>query len=167
MKKIDQEGQALIELIIFLPLIFTLYGLIGGFANAINGSINQQKITRAYFYYRTQNNSTIPKPLQVPNFQNWRRFGLVFTGWSDEPISDSTPAPVAPCYEISFPVAGAPNDRCENQYATKTTQFIRVGTAYGICGASYITVNGRASGAMDVNRNVSNVIVDQQACIIE
>jgi hypothetical protein len=61
-KKLDQRGQALIELIIFLPLIFTLYGLIGGFANAINGSINQQKITRSYFYFRAQNSSNLVGP---------------------------------------------------------------------------------------------------------
>ena len=62
MKRSHQKGQALIELIIFLPLMFMFYSMISGFANAINGSINQQKIARSYFYYRLQNNSTIPKP---------------------------------------------------------------------------------------------------------
>ena len=62
MSKNNQTGQALIELIIFLPLMFMFYSMISGFANAINASINQQKVARAYFYYKVQNNSTIPKP---------------------------------------------------------------------------------------------------------
>jgi hypothetical protein len=131
MKKIDEKGQALIELIIFLPLMFTLYAMIAGFANAINGSINQQKITRSYFYYRVQNNSTVPKPDKDNTFLRWGTFGMYFIGWKDFFVDSR---PVAPCYQVSIPLQADP---CEQKYTQPSTLQIRVQTVYGICGATY------------------------------
>lgn len=136
----DQSGQALIELIIFLPLMFTLYSMISGFANSINGSINQQKVTRSYFYYRVQNNSTVPKPDEEFTYQGWGRFGMYFVGWKDSMQGDD---PVAPCYQITIPMNGSNGEDCERPYTQETTQYIRVGTAYGICGATYGAANGQ------------------------
>lgn len=133
MKK-NQQGQALIELIIFLPMMFMLYSLISGFANAIYGSINQQKITRGYFYYRVQNNSTIPKPDEDKTYQAWGQFGMFFIGWKEYFVGNS---PVQPCYKISVPLKPADSDKCEDKYSKQTSQYIRVGTAYGICGATF------------------------------
>lgn len=134
MKNKNEKGQALIELIIFLPLMFMLYSVISGYANAINGSINQQKVTRSYFYYRIQNNSTIPKPDPDGGYRSWSRFGMFFIGWKDY-FQGRTP--VYPCYKVSIPLASAGSDVCQEKYTTPTTQFIRVGTVYGLCGASY------------------------------
>lgn len=133
MKK-NEKGQALLELIIFLPLMFMLYSLISGFANAIYGSINQQKVTRGYFYYRAQNNSTIPKPDEAKTYQGWNHFGMFFIGWKEYFVGTS---PVQPCYKISIPMKPADADKCEEKYSKQTSQFIRVGTAYGVCGATY------------------------------
>ncbi len=134
----SQKGQALIELIIFLPLMFMFYAMISGFANSINASINQQKITRGYFYYRVQNNSTMPKPSlndgNTYSHENWGTFGMFFIGYKDYFINSK---PVAPCYKISVPLQAAGNDKCEEPYTQPTTQFIRVQTVYGICGATY------------------------------
>lgn len=163
--KLDQRGQALIELIIFLPLIFTLYGLIGGFANAINGSINQQKITRSYFYFRAQNSSTMPKPSGLENYQTLKRYGMFFIGWSNTPVEGSS-NPEAPCYQISFPVEGAASDKCENTYNKATTQFIRVGTVYGTCGNTYVTIGNKAMNAADAGAGFDKVL-DYGACAIE
>src|SRR5665648_323680 len=100
-KKLNcQKGQALIELIVFLPLMITLYSVIGGFANAINGSINQQKVSRSYFYYRIQNNSTIPG-IKSGDYQNWRKFGMFYIGWKER--FENADQPVMPCYKISIP----------------------------------------------------------------
>ncbi len=161
----DQKGQALIELIIFLPLIFTLYGLVGGYANAINGSINQQKVTRGYFYFRAQNSSTMPKPSGAQNYQSWSRFGMFFIGWTDEPIQGNA-QPLAPCYQISFPVQAAGSDICENSYAAPTTQYIRVGTVYGTCGNTYANVGGKVVNANDAGAGVMSVL-DYGACAIQ
>lgn len=130
----NQKGQALIELIIFLPLMFMLYSVISGYANAINGSINQQKVTRSYFYFRAQNNSTLPKPDPDEGWRNWTRFGMFFIGWKE---SFNGRTPVLPCYKVSIPIGAAPGDVCAEKYTTGTTQWIRVGTVYGVCGATF------------------------------
>src|SRR5690606_15248645 len=112
----NDKGQALIELIIFLPLMITLYSVIGGFASSINGSINQQKITRAYFYYRIQNNSTNPE-IKAGPIQNWETFGMSYIGWKDyfKGGSDEGGLPVMPCYKISIPFKENPADKCEDR----------------------------------------------------
>lgn len=135
--KQNEKGQALLELIIFLPLMFTVYAIVTGFANAIYGSINQQKATRAYFYYRVQNNSTIPR--RPPDEVSWTKYGTFFVGWREK-IQDNRP--FAPCYKISIPVSNAADDSCDSEYTATgedrpSTQFMRVGTVYGFCGATY------------------------------
>ncbi len=143
MKKNNQEGQALIELIIFLPLMFMFYSMISGFANAINASINQQKVTRAYFYYRVQNNSTIPKPDDKKTWQTsgWKEFGMFFIGWKD--YFKGGEKPVAPCYRLTVPLgANASDPPCDAEYSNPSTMFIRVQTVYGVCGATFAAING-------------------------
>ncbi len=129
----NQKGQALVELIIFLPLMFVFYSMISGFANAINGSINQQKFTRSYFYYRLQNNSTIPKPTGAVE-NGWQTFGMFFIGWRDRFDGNK---PVAPCYQLTIPLSANQDDKCEDKYTNPSTMFIRVETVYGVCGGTY------------------------------
>lgn len=160
----QDEGQALIELIIFLPLMFTLYTVISGFANAINGSINQQKIARAYFYYRVQNNSTIPRPDSGGAHMQWSRFGMFYIGWKDYFKNETNP--VMPCYRISIPLKSAPTDKCDERYTDTSTLFIRVGTVYGMCGATYRNLNQRTILAPDENGLSFQEVVDAGSCVI-
>ncbi|HXH31625.1 MAG TPA: hypothetical protein VNJ01_12495 [Bacteriovoracaceae bacterium] len=162
-KERGQSGQALIELIMFLPLMFTLYSLISGFAGAINGSINQQKISRAYFYYRIQNNSTIPKPDVEGTYKSWKKFGMFYIGWKDYFKNES---PVMPCYRISIPLKEAATDKCDEKYSKTTSQFIRVGTVYGFCGATYNTISGAAYPAPDYSGLTYKEVVDASSCLI-
>jgi len=169
-KRKDQSGQALIELIIFLPLMFALYSLISGFANAINGSINQQKITRGYFYFRAQNNSMLPKPIYPVGSdpsESWRKFGMYFIGWTDISVDDSRPTPYMPCYKISLPMAGkTTGEKCEDSYSKETTQFIRVGTAYGICGATFSKISDSTFLIPDALGSDFSELVDVESCLI-
>lgn len=160
----SESGQALIELIIFLPLMFTLYSVISGFASAINGSINQQKISRAYFYYRVQNNSTIPRPDPNGAHLAWNRFGMFYIGWKDYFKNQETP--VMPCYRISIPLEGRPSDKCEDKYSDTNTLYIRVGTVYGMCGATYRNLNSRTITAPDENGMSFQEVVDPGSCLI-
>ncbi len=163
----NQKGQALIELIIFLPMMFMLYSLISGFANAINGSINQQKVTRGYFYYRVQNNSTIPKPEYPASsapFKTWNKFGMFFIGWKE--YFGENQSPMVPCYRVSVPFKPADADKCEESYNKATTQWIRVGTAYGICGATYIKYGDGVAQALDHSAGRMRDVVDPSACLI-
>jgi hypothetical protein len=166
MKKKYNQGQALIELIIFLPLMITLYSVISGFANSINGSINQQKITRAYFYNRIQNNSTFPGPSLVKeSLPSWSVFSVFFIGWKDY-FKDGE-SPVMPCYKVSIPFKKGPKDKCEDAYTQKRTLWVRVGTVYGVCGTSlfhnsgevYMVPDGIGPGPQAVSDNTSCVIL--------
>lgn len=171
--KHNQKGQALIELIIFLPLMFMFYSMIAGFANAINGSINQQKITRAYFYYKVQNNSMIPKP-DGPNggetYKKWRTFGMYFTGWKDHfegagGEEETGQRPVAPCYKLTVPLSANSDDKCDEKYTKATTQYIRVQTVYGVCGGTFNTVNGGGL-LLDFSSADWNVLIGREGCTL-
>lgn len=165
--KENEKGQALLELIIFLPLMFTVYAIITGFANAIYGSINQQKVTRAYFYYRVQNNSTIPRR---PDPQvNWTQYGSFFVGWREK-IQEERP--LQPCYRISIPVANAADDSCDAEYTAPpesrpSTQFMRVGTVYGFCGATYLRANNSIFTAPNRIGLGWQILVDRDTCTIK
>lgn len=165
----NERGQALIELIIFLPLMITLYSVIGGFASSINGSINQQKVTRSYFYYRVQNNSTIPGPKSGP-FQSWNQFGMFYIGWKDysKGGNDGAIQPVMPCYKISIPFKENPADKCEDRYSRTKTLWVRVGTVYGVCGATYLKGGETMYFTLPDGSNANSFtqVVDKRACII-
>lgn len=163
--KNNQKGQALIELIIFLPMMFMIYSLIGGFASSINGSINQQKVTRAYFYYLAQNNSLMPSPdsrTQVHN--SWRKFGMTFIGWRLKFVNGENPA--MPCYKISVPISPKAQDNCDEPYSEPSSQFIRVGTVYGICGATFQNENGNVVWLPNSQNANYTSVVDPESCLI-
>jgi len=162
---ISNRGQALIELIIFLPLIVSLYSVISGFANSINGSINQQKISRAYFYNRIQNNSTIPGPgLLNKSYLNWGLFSVFFIGWKD--YFKGEDSPIMSCYKVNIPFKNSPKDKCEDFYDKKNTLWVRVGTVYGICGATYFHSNSKVYYVPDSKGLDFSLVVDRRSCII-
>lgn len=164
----NQKGQALIELIIFLPLMLMFYTMIAGFANAINGSINQQKITRGYFYYRAQANSTLPKPSVTDSggfsHDSWKRFGMFIIGWSDHLENFR---PVAPCYKITVPLGQNQNDSCATKYTNTSTQYIRVQTVYGICGATYENIGGEIFSIPDHDGMDFSYLIGAGSCLIQ
>lgn len=160
----SDKGQALIELIIFLPLIVTLYSVISGFANSINGSINQQKVARAYFYNRIQNNSTFPGPgLVYDEFPQWSSFGMFYIGWKDYFKGEE---PVMPCYKVSIPFKDSPQDKCEDSYTDQKTLWVRVGTVYGACGGTFYHNNGRVFYVPDGGVQDFSTVVDRTSCLI-
>lgn len=165
MKKHNQKGQALIELIIFLPLMFMFYSMISGFANAINGSINQQKVARGYFYYRLQGNSTAPKPLGG-DYSSMSTFGMFYIGWKDKFLTgnDDAGKPIAPCYKLSIPLAPGTTDNCETKYSTPSTMFIRVQTVYGICGATYARQDQSVLMLPDVFKADISTVIGESSC---
>ena len=145
--------------------MFSLYSMISGFAGAINGSINQQKATRAYFYYRVQNNPYVPKPDEANTHMAWNQFGMFFVGWLDEMQNDN---PVATCYKVSIPLLNDPSENCDQPYSKETTQYIRVGTAYGICGATFAR-NPSGNGVVilpHVQNAQFETVVNRGSCVI-
>ncbi|MGE3609456.1 MAG: hypothetical protein AB7I27_07705 [Bacteriovoracaceae bacterium] len=158
-----ESGQALIEFIIFLPMMFMLYALVSGFANSINGSINQQKFTRNYFYFRIQNNSTTPRP-DSGAYKSWGKFGMFFLGWKKYFINGESP--LMPCYKISIPLKAAADDKCDQKYTKPTSQYIRVGTVYGICGATYMNQGNTVYTLPDLQGSSYQEVVDRESCLI-
>lgn len=131
-KNINQKGQALFEFIAFIPFLLMLYSITLTISNSLNASINQQKSTRAYFYYLNQNDSRFPSAVRPSTFSS---FSMSIIGWASE-LEGQTP--VAPCFELQIPIGDIEGDECKAAYSEDKTQFIRVGTVYGLCGASYI-----------------------------
>lgn len=133
----NEDGQALIEFLIFLPFMLMMYSVSMSISNSINASINQQKIARSYFYYRLANNSTFPRPRRDGSepSDSWKVFGFQIMGWSEKLLNQR---PVAPCFKFAVPLGDGEDDKCEDSYSGRSTQFIRVKTVYGVCGATYI-----------------------------
>lgn len=141
-KKLDvlgnENGQAIMEFLLFLPFMLMMYSVSMSLSNAINASINQQKITRSYFYYRNMNNSTIPRPRrdgQIPS-ESWKVFGTQIMGWNEKLVAGENP--LAPCFKFALPLGEGVGDSCEDSYSKLSTQYIRVQTVYGVCGATYV-----------------------------
>ena len=129
-------------------------------------SINQQKVARAYFYYKVQNNSTIPKPNSP--YANWKTFGMYFIGWADylQSGADESGQPVAPCYRLTVPLAANADDKCDTKYTKPTTQFIRVQTVYGMCGASYEKIDSAVHPVPDFSGGDFTSMVSRDGCTI-
>jgi hypothetical protein len=139
-----QNGQALFEFIFFMPFMLLLVTLFLTFGGAINGSINQQKATRGYFYALAMNNSTTPTLDILDSLKGLDSIGSSVIGWTREEVNAGKPNPVAPCYKLSTFMTSGPGDKCDDPRdpATRATNFVRVYTAYGVCGAGYRKENG-------------------------
>lgn len=136
--KIDKKGQAVFEFLIFLPFYMALYVITISISNSLNGSINQQKLTRGYFFARIKNNSMVPNIDQI-NLRGVTSIGLVSLGWRKETVGgDGNGVPIAACYKIQALTKGSVNDRCDDKPNGKTTQYIRIKTMFGLCGATYL-----------------------------
>jgi len=163
-KKHKQDGQALIEFVLFLPFMIMMYMAILNIGNAINGSINQQKITRGYFYYRISNNSTIPRPRRQDDEPSvrWQSFGMQILGWADGFEGNS---PLSPCFKFNLPFDDE-DEECEDNYSETRSQFIRTETVYGVCGATYIKHGGSQQNIRQPDGNTASSAVSADACSI-
>jgi hypothetical protein len=158
-----QNGQALIEFIFFLPFMLMTYSVILAIGNAINGSINQQKAVRGYIFYRIQHNSTVPQRRNSDQaYMAWTKFGMYNIGWMDE-LEGQTP--IMPCYKLNLPVGQGAGDECREAYAGSTTQYIRVGTVYGLCGKTYVR-SGSLVYSVPLLTGIPAELSDRDSCLI-
>ncbi len=131
---LNNKGQAIIEMVIFFPLLALLFFYFLNITASINGSINQQKITRSYFFARLKNNSLYPFGHDARDGQ-WQYFGMSFIGWSEK--FNTSFEPLLPCFIAKVPFFSSNETDCTAQYSGNRTNYIRVGTVFGMCGASY------------------------------
>ncbi len=165
-KNNNESGQALIEFVLFLPFMFMMYMSILTLGNAINASINQQKITRGFFYYRLANNSTIPRPRReggaAEPSDGWQSFGMQILGWADTFDGNS---PVSPCFKFNLPFDDE-DEECPDTFTEERSQFIRTETVYGICGATYIKDEGSGQNIRQPDGANPSAVISADACSI-
>lgn len=138
----NEEGQAIFEILVFLPIFLFFYTIIFNVGSAINVSINQQKATRRYYYFLNKGNSFMPGTFDL---NVWRGEGLAYTGLSMLGYRDTEESekPVAPCFEFSNFMTGDSGETClEPLSGEAKTNFIKIMTAYGICGESFTLNDG-------------------------
>jgi hypothetical protein len=139
----NQSGQALFELIIFIPFLIFLYTIYSTTGDAISGSINQQKAVRGYFYSLIMGNSYLNTPLDLAEFASKTsvtRVGFSALGWREKGNADGTNA-FAPCFKFSSLLKNNANEECDSKEREEEgkSRYIRVFTYYGVCGPVYTT----------------------------
>ena len=137
------KGQALFEFIIFLPFLLFVLTTMFAVGNAINGSINQQKAVRRYFFYIYKGNSTIPtaENLDFLASSGLQKVGAVSVGWKEKTLEQGeTGKAIATCYPFSTLFGKSDDDDCENPSIEEgRSGFIRIYTQFGLCGETYST----------------------------
>lgn len=139
MKKLDNKGQAIFELIIFLPFLVIFYSIIYSVGNALNSSINQQKAVRGYFYAITKGNSYLNtfSNLKELTGRGLNKVGFASIGWRERSENDGGDS-YAPCFSFPQLMKSGVDDECDKpDRSSDTSRHIRVYTAYGVCGPHY------------------------------
>ncbi len=132
----NNSGQALFEFLIFIPVLLIISVLMVSMGNAINGSINQQKATRRYFFYIVKNNSNFPlyNNLNIYRDSGLELAGMLSIGWAEKIIGESR---YSTCYKVAE-FGESSDETCDSVNTDENnSRFIRVYTAYGICGQTY------------------------------
>lgn len=130
------------EFIIFLPFVVVLFKMFLNIGGAINGSINQQKSLRGYFFYLNKGNSYFPdKSLLDNELKSFAQVGFYALGYIEQLKGET---PIAPCYKIE-PFFGEDFDKCLDKPKENKSQFIKPKTMFGLCGPVFVN-NGESWG---------------------
>lgn len=136
----NQSGQALFELVIFIPFLIFLYTIYSTTGDSISASINQQKAVRGYFYSLIMGNSYLNNPLELAEFSgnSIKSVGFAAVGWREKGKADGSTA-FAPCFKFSSLIKNNSSEECDSKERDEEgmSRFIRVFTFYGICGPVY------------------------------
>ena len=134
-KILNKNGQAVFEFILFVPFLVFIYTMFYTVGNAINGSIDQQKATRGYFFAYVSNNSYIYNKSDFDSFSGagLKKIGLFHMGWSEHVQGKNQ---FAPCFKFISMLNGTTNEDCDSSTRTEpgSSGFIRTFTNFGICG---------------------------------
>ena len=162
----DDQGQAIFELLVFLPVFLFLFVVIYNIGNSINISINQQKVTRRYFYYIQKGNSFLPSNSLLAQWKDkgFTYAGLTMMGFQNDQISEQ---PVAPCFKFLNFLTGATDEVCEDKMEDQQSNFIKIMTAYGICGETYrLTDDGFWNSEFSNGQGIQNRRSSNTSCML-
>ncbi|WP_127715139.1 TadE/TadG family type IV pilus assembly protein [Halobacteriovorax sp. HLS] len=140
----DEKGQAIFEFVIFLPFLIFIYTAFINISSAINGSINQQKATRGYFYRVLLHDSKAPNRHTMETLASAGRnvLGPVSLGWRVKSEGDTKS--YGACYKFLGFFGNGSDEECdESRSGENDSNFIKVFTFYGVCGNTYMrSTNG-------------------------
>jgi len=142
----EESGQSIFEFVLFVPILLGLISIFISVTGAINGSINQQKAVRSYYYFINKGNPKLPsnfdlKVIEKAGGANFQSIGFFVLGYREKD-DQSEKEQFAPCYPIHKFGSSDKNETCDDpDFGDNQTSFVRVFTAYGICGASYRPAN--------------------------
>lgn len=133
----NEEGQAVFELILFMPFLVYFVTLLFTAGNSINGSINQQKAVRGYFYHLLKGNSNLPIKADLVEFKGSgiSAVSVSSLGWAEERPEENN---YATCYKFSTLYSTSEEICKEKAPDPNTTIFVRPFTFYGVCSGTYI-----------------------------
>lgn len=138
----NEEGQAIFEFIVFVPFYVYLLTVLMSFGNSLNASINQNKVLRGYYYRVASNYSRLPirQDLDALAASGREVIGMGVVGYNDRREAGSD-ASYAACVKVQRYIGSdAGNETCDEPVeGEKQTRFIRIFTAYGVCGESWQT----------------------------
>ncbi len=138
-KILDEKGQAIFEFVIFLPFIIFLYTVLINLTNSINGSINQQKATRGYFYRLLKQDSRAPNRIDIDFLigSGLNVVGPVSVGWRRKSIGQTQS--FGTCYKFMNFFGNETDEECdEPRDGEVTSNFVKLFTFYGVCGETYM-----------------------------
>jgi hypothetical protein len=155
----NQKGQAVFELIIFLPFLVFMYSIYYTVGNSISGSINQQKAVRGYFYSTTKGNSYLNTRQDLTSFsgKTIKTVGFSALGWREKSTDRSNA--FGPCFKFSSLLKNNSTEECDDGTREEegSSRYIRVFTYYGVCGPVY-TESSDANGLFyDINPSNQNI----------
>ena len=133
----NEEGQAIFELILFMPFLVYFVTLLFTAGNSINGSINQQKSTRGYFYHILKGNSLLPVRSDLTEFKanGVNSVSAASLGWAEKRPDEIN---YGTCYKFSTLYSTSEEECDDRSPEPNTTIFVRPFTFYGLCSGTYI-----------------------------
>ena len=141
----SEEGQAIFEFVIFLPFLIFIYTAFLNISSAINGSINQQKATRGYFYRLLMHDSKAPNRITLKTLGDAgiNVIGSRSLGWRIKG-SGQNGAGFGTCYKFQSFLGNDSDEECdEKRIGEIDSNFIKVFTFYGVCSNTYMrSTNG-------------------------
>lgn len=134
---LDQKGQAFFEMIMFVPFMIFLFSLIVTFGNSVNGAINQNKITRGFFFATTRNNSygMNSNDLTLLKDRGVSITGLHVIGYRGKKEGEVS---YGACYRINRFFGGKKEEECTDAInGANESSYVRLFTFYGVCAQAW------------------------------
>ncbi len=140
----NEQGQAIIETMLFLPVIIYFLVFLTKAGSAINTSINQQKSTRSYTYYLLKGNSNGMRQMDFDRMDDFTLISSFMLGFREKATAGGDNS-FGTCHSIpNLPWLAASGQNCDDGPGIGNpgdNTFIKVFTMYGVCAGSYAKID--------------------------